>query len=85
MAKRCKDYVGAACVDGSCPTANYNYYMDKGMPDIAEQFSDVKKCSQCGYYRGCEDCALDGTEYCETKRKSNNEEKKGNRNEILHT
>lgn len=22
MTKRCKDYVGVACVDGSCPIAN---------------------------------------------------------------
>lgn len=76
MSKRCKDYVGAACVDGTCPIANYNHYMDKGMPDVAEQFSDVKKCSQCGYYRGCEDCALDRTEYCDKWRKDAKNEKR---------
>lgn len=69
MAKRCKNYVGSACVDGTCPIANYNYYMDRGMLYFAEQYSDVKKCSQCSYYRGCEDCAFDGTEYCDKSRK----------------
>ena len=62
MAKRCKDYVGVACVDGSCPKANWEEYAERDM-DV------VKSCKECHYYKGCEDCALDGTEYCDKSKK----------------
>lgn len=65
MEKRCKNYVGVACVDGSCPVANYRYFMGKGMPEIAKAFADAGNCTDCLYYRGCEDCALADTEYCQ--------------------
>lgn len=55
--KVCSEYVGEACVDGTCPVANMEEYAERGM-DV------VKKCSECFYYKGCEDCALSGTEYC---------------------
>lgn len=54
----CKRYVGVACVDGSCPMANREEYMERGMPTI-------RSCIECHCYRGCEDCALAGTEDCE--------------------
>lgn len=62
MTKRCKDYVGVSCVDGSCPVANAEEYEERCM-DV------VKDCNDCHYYKGCEDCALDGTEYCEKQRR----------------
>lgn len=56
--KVCKDYVGLSCVDGSCPKANTEEYAERDM-DV------VKNCKECHYYKGCEDCALHETEYCE--------------------
>ena len=60
MAKRkyCPGYVGAACVNGSCPAAIREEYEERAMPT-------VKHCRNCFMYRGCEDCALYGTEHCE--------------------
>ena len=55
--KVCKNYVGVACVDGTCPAAQIEEYAERCIPI-------VKKCSDCFYYRGCEDCALHDTEYC---------------------
>ena len=60
---RCKNYVGVACVDGSCPMANMEEYEERCMPV-------VRKCEDCFYYEGCEDCALDGTEYCDKEGKN---------------
>lgn len=54
--KRCRDYVGVACVDGSCPKANAEEY-EEGCMDV------ISRCEDCFYYKGCEDCALSGTEY----------------------
>lgn len=56
--KRCSNYVGLACVDGSCPVANADIYLSRCMEVI-------KSCNECFYYKGCEDCALAGTEYCD--------------------
>ncbi len=50
----CRGYIGFACVNGSCPKANLGEY--------AERYMD---CKNCFYYRGCEDCAFLGMEYCE--------------------
>lgn len=58
--KRCGGYVGVACVDGSCPVANAEEYAERCM-DV------VRSCIECHYYKGCEDCALAGTEYCNEK------------------
>lgn len=60
MEKRCSRYVGAACVDGTCPMARAEEYEERCMPVI-------KRCKDCVYYEGCEDCALAGTAYCEQK------------------
>lgn len=60
MAKRCKSYVGLACVDGSCPIANAEEYAERCM-DV------ISKCDDCFYYEGCKDCALADTDYCVNK------------------
>lgn len=54
---RCKNYVGVVCVDGTCPMANREEYEECCM-------SLINNCEDCFYYKGCEDCALSGTEYC---------------------
>lgn len=58
MEKRCRNYVGVACVDGSCPNANADEYEERCIPVI-------KNCRDCHFYSGCDDCALAGTEYCD--------------------
>lgn len=55
--KICKRYVGLSCVDGTCPMANEEEYVERGIPTI-------KRCEECFYYQGCDDCALFDTEYC---------------------
>lgn len=60
MEKRCKNYVGVVCVDGTCPKANIDEYEERCIPVI-------KNCLDCHFYRGCEDCALSGTVYCDVK------------------
>lgn len=57
--KICRSYCGLACVDGSCPMANYDEYMERG-------YDIVHSCSECHYYRGCDDCYFaDKPDYCE--------------------
>lgn len=46
--ERCMMYVGIACVDGTCPYG----------------IGTCEDCDNCFYYKGCEDCALNGTIYC---------------------
>ena len=54
--KKCGDYCGVACIDGSCPNAlreeNPEYYKDC--------YGTLKKmqCRYCGYNKGCEDCCI---------------------------
>lgn len=57
MKKICNGYVGTSCVDGSCPKANWEEYIERDIPA-------VRTCDQCYYYYGCKDCAMQGTEYC---------------------
>lgn len=57
MSERCKNYVGVTCVNGTCPVALRDEYAEYGIPTIDD-------CDECFYYKGCEDCALSGTEYC---------------------
>jgi len=57
MKKTCKGYSGISCVNGSCPIALSEEYEERGM-DV------VHTCSDCHYYRGCEDCAFYGTKVC---------------------
>ena len=56
--KTCPGYVGVSCVDGSCPKARLEDYEERGM-------NVPKSCKDCWYNFGCEDCAFDGTQYCE--------------------
>ena len=46
---RCKSYTGVACVDGSCPIANLDEYIEYGIPV-------TWICDECSSYKGCEDC-----------------------------
>ena len=55
--KRCEGYVVVTCVDGGCPMANRDEYAERG-------YDVVHSCDECIYYKGCEDCALEGTEHC---------------------
>ena len=52
MKRRCVNYVGLACVDGSC--AAQDEYRNLKMDD----------CENCFYYKGCKDCAVSDTKYC---------------------
>jgi hypothetical protein len=47
-----------ACVDGTCPKANAEEYEERCMDVISD-------CDDCFYYKGCEDCAFVGAEYCD--------------------
>lgn len=60
--KICKGYLGLACVDGSCPIANAEEYAERCM-DV------IKKCDDCPFYKGCEDCAFIYSEYCKNSLK----------------
>jgi hypothetical protein len=51
---RCKNYVGVACISGYCPTARADDYAERGY-DITHD------CDECTHYKGCEDCAMNGT------------------------
>lgn len=53
----CKGYCGVACIDGTCPKANYEEYMERGQ-------EVPYSCNECWLYRGCVDCCCDGTEFC---------------------
>lgn len=53
----CKGYCGVACIDGTCPKANVDEYMERGQ-------GVPYSCKECWLYRGCEDCCFDGTEIC---------------------
>ena len=56
--KRCLEYCGVACVDGSCPIANREEYAERG-------YDIVHNCNECHYYKGCEDCCFESDiKYC---------------------
>ena len=55
--KICGEYVGVACVDGSCPVANADTYAEYGA-DV------IRSCEDCWMRKGCGDCALYGTDLC---------------------
>ena len=54
---QCKNYVGVACVNGSCPMALAEEYAECCMPIIRD-------CEDYPFKNGCEECALSETEYC---------------------
>lgn len=53
----CKGYCGVSCVDGSCPIANIEEYIERG-------YDVIRDCKECGRYKGCEDCCFEGTDGC---------------------
>lgn len=55
--KRCNEYCGVACVDGSCPIANREEYAERG-------YYSIDSCDDCNFYKGCKDCAFEDTAYC---------------------
>lgn len=65
--ERCPDYVGLACVDGSCPMITRDEYGDYRRPI-------VESCEECYLYKGCEDCAFEDTEHCDRRYKHGTEE-----------
>ncbi len=52
----CVNYVGVTCVNGNCPNALADEVPDCGYQHLS--------CDECGYYKGCNDCALYGTDAC---------------------
>lgn len=62
---RCKQYCGISCINGSCPIANIDDYIERDYPVI-------RKCEDCHYYKGCEDCYFAGRDksdplHCESE------------------
>lgn len=54
----CPNFCALSCIDGSCPVAWMEEYIEYGC-DV------VHDCSECRYSHGlCKDCIYDGTEYC---------------------
>lgn len=53
----CERYVGVHCVDGTCPMARKEDHEERGIP-LGEG------CKDCYLCKGCEDCALKGTDEC---------------------
>ena len=66
---RCKKYCGVSCIDGSCPIANIDDYIERDYPVI-------RKCEDCHHYNGCEDCYFAGRDksdplHCEDEEVNN--------------
>lgn len=60
--ERCPHYTGVTCVNGSCPIANRDEYIEYGIPVI-------HSCEECGDYKGCEDCYFCGeNDECELEK-----------------
>ena len=51
--ERCPSYIGVTCVNGSCPIANQDKYIEYGIPV-------TWSCDECTYYEGCKDCCFCG-------------------------
>lgn len=54
---KCREYVGAACVDGRCPIANLEEYEEIGVPVASV-------CQNCIFSQSCLDCVLYKTRWC---------------------
>lgn len=66
---RCKQYCGVTCINGACPIANIDEYIERDYPV-------VRKCDDCIYYKGCEDCYFAGRDksdplHCEDEEVNN--------------
>lgn len=55
--KYCTMYTGVTCIDGGCPIALRDEYIERG-------YETIKSCNECPYYKGCEDCYFYGKEEC---------------------
>lgn len=55
--KICCNYVGLACIDGTCPIANKLDYMERYILEVCN-------CIECYFDKGCEDCVMAGTYFC---------------------
>lgn len=64
--RHCYDYVGTACIDGTCPKANREKYIEYGIPVI-------NNCKECHLYQGCKDCILPDINYCNPKNNTQEE------------
>ena len=53
----CPAYCGVACINGFCPIALREEYAERG-------YDVIKRCDECLYYKGCEDCMWKDTEDC---------------------
>ena len=53
----CPGYIGLACVNGTCPIANKEEYIEYGVPVPSS-------CGMCSSYKGCEDCMCYDTDMC---------------------
>lgn len=47
--KYCPNYIGVACVNGSCPISLQDEYQERGC-DI------IRECEDCSFFNGCDDC-----------------------------
>lgn len=63
--ERCKNYTGLACIDGTCPIANRDTYIEYGIPL-------VWSCDDCHCYNGCDDCYFCRNDKCEIDEIVNN-------------
>jgi len=57
----CPNYCGVSCVDGSCPMALSEEYVERGC-DV------IRDCNECIYYKGCADCCSHSTEICDMEK-----------------
>lgn len=54
--KKCGEYCGVACIDGSCPNA-----LREESPELYEDIYGTTKrtaCTRCVYNNGCTDCCI---------------------------
>lgn len=59
----CDGYVGAACIDGTCPNAQEH-----------EEYCCPIPCADCFYNKGCADCAAPEMGLCDKEVKPNGPE-----------
>lgn len=59
--KKCGDYCGVACIDGSCPNA----LREESIELYEDIYGTTKRtsCKKCGFNQGCKDCCI--AFYCE--------------------
>lgn len=75
-AKTCgKCFTSIHCVDGSCPSAQYESICSKYGYDLASDMGlKMIKCSKCVYNtQQCTDCIFENTSDCYMHRKENHE------------